>query len=158
MKSKLNKILLSILIYLGLIIIITTILAFAQKRTRFNNKLPITKTSVEEINNSEMLESFTGLGRIRLSTKVDSKGKNIPLIVTPWFSYPKGDEQFFEELSKKSSIIKSIIIQYFSLYTEKELYAIDETELKQNLLSQINQHLILGQIENIYFSEYIFLK
>ena len=110
MKNKLNKILLLILIYLGIIIIITTILAFAQKRTRFNSKIPITKTPVEEINNSEMFESFTGLGRIRLSTKVDSKGRNVPLIITPWFSYPKGDEQFFEELSKKSSIIKSIII------------------------------------------------
>ena len=78
--------------------------------------------------------------------------------MTPWFSYQKGDEQFFEELSKKSSIIKSIIVQYFSLYTEEELQSLSETEIKTEITAQINQHLILGQIENIYFSEYIFLK
>ena len=69
-----------------------------------------------------------------------------------------GYEQFFEELSKKSAIIKSIIVQYFSLYTEEELQSLSETEIKTELTMQINQHLILGQIENIYFSEYIFLK
>ena len=43
-------------------------------------------------------------------------------------------------------------------YTEEELQSLSETEIKTEITAQINQHLILGQIENIYFSEYIFLK
>ena len=161
MNTKLNKILLGILIYLATIILITTIFAFTQKKQNNNNSLftkDLQPNQLEQIDNANILESFTGLGRIRISTHPDSKGKKVPLVVSPWFSYQKGDEQFFEELSKKSSIIKSIIVQYFSLYTEEELQSLSETEIKTEITSQINQHLILGQIENIYFSEYIFLK
>lgn len=161
MNTKLNKILLGILIYLATIILITTIFALTQKKQNNNNSLfakDLQPNQLEQIDNANILESFTGLGRIRISTHPDSKGKKVPLVVSPWFSYQKGDEQFFEELSKKSSIIKSIIVQYFSLYTEEELQSLSETEIKTEITAQINQHLILGQIENIYFSEYIFLK
>ena len=75
MNTKLNKILLGILIYLATIILITTIFAFTQKKQNNNNSLfakDLQPNQLEQIDNANILESFTGLGRIRISTHPDS--------------------------------------------------------------------------------------
>ena len=113
MNTKLNKILLAILIYLATIILITTIFAFTQKKQNRNNSLftkDLQPNQLEQIDNSNKLESFTGLGRIRISTHPDSKGKNVPLVISPWFSYQKGDEQFFEEFNQSLHRLGRILL------------------------------------------------
>jgi flagellar basal body-associated protein FliL len=109
----------------------------------------------------EKLAAFTGLGRIRAVTKPDKKKSSVPgtpVVITPWFSYPDGDTEFYEELSRKSTAMKALIAQYFAQYTEKELRSAGEEKIKADLLAQLNERLSLGKISALYFSDYIFLE
>lgn len=161
MKITLNKILSFILIFIFSFIIISTIIGFITKKAipgKNLREIDLKPNNVSLIESNKELESFTSLGRLRVFTAKDKDGIKTPIIITPWFPYEKEDTEFYEELSKKSSVIKSIITQYFSLYTEKDLLSFKEEKIKKEIVEEINNHLVLGKIENIYFSEYNFLK
>ena len=78
------------------------------------------------------------------------------VVVSPWFTYPAGDSALFEELSQKERMAKNIVYEYFSTRTRKELLKHGEKNIKDDLLKEINSQLVLGKINGIYFSEYIF--
>ena len=80
------------------------------------------------------------------------------LLVTPWISYPSDDTIFFEEISRKKTVITGIIQDYFSNYSKQELLAQTEVKIEENLLREINSHLSLGKIQQIYFTDFIFLE
>ncbi|MBP5174723.1 MAG: flagellar basal body-associated FliL family protein, partial [Treponema sp.] len=78
------------------------------------------------------------------------------LIVSPWFSYPEGDIQLFEEIAQKDRLIKTIISNYFMSYTKSDLISKGEKKIKEELRDQINDQLVLGKINSVYFDQYIF--
>ncbi len=80
------------------------------------------------------------------------------VILRPWFSYSDDGKDFYEELSRKSAAIKEAILSYFLLHTESELHALGEEAIKTELTELINGQLVLGRIDSLYFSEYIFLQ
>ena len=49
-------------------------------------------------------------------------------------------------------------MNYFSGYTEKELLAKGERNVKEELCSLINEQLVLGKIKNVYFDQYLFFE
>ena len=82
----------------------------------------------------------------------------VTLIVTPYFSYPVQDKAFFEEIVQKKRRIRSLVLNYFALYTKDELLQIGEPRVKQDLIDKINAELTLGNITVLYFNEYLFLN
>ena len=160
---SLNKILFSIIIFLALIFALSTIVVFATKRAEpgknLRNADPTPQSVVKNAPKTSKLASYTGIERIRAVTESEEKFPNgVSVVITPWFSYTEGDTEFFEELSRKSSQIKSIIVLYFSRHTYSDLKKTGEKRIKAELLKEINEKLVLNKIKEIYFSEYIFLE
>ena len=80
-----------------------------------------------------------------------------PMVITPWIAYPEGDTVFFEELSRKTGIIKGVFSQFFTSHTQKEILSFGEEKIKRYLLEQINEMLSLGQVTDLYFTDFLFL-
>lgn len=111
--------------------------------------------------NDASLATFTGIKQIRALTKANPQDENdigTPVVITPWFTYPKDDTAFHEELARKSGTMSSIIVGYFADRTEAELLDSGERGVKNDLLDLINTQLVLGKINEIYFTDYLFLK
>lgn len=103
--------------------------------------------------------TFTGLGRLRARTAPQSDDDaGATVVLRPWFSYSDEGRDFYEELSRKSAAIKDEILSYFSAHTEPELHTLGEESVKAELTTLINEQLVLGQIDTLYFSEYLFIQ
>lgn len=101
--------------------------------------------------------AYLPLGQIRTSTKGDNPAEPGALVlVTPWFSYPADDGAFYEELAQKTRKIKTVIAEYFAGRTKDSLLYRNEEAVKQDLVQKINAELFLGQIQNLYFDDYVF--
>lgn len=158
MKDVLNQVLFLIAIFIGFIILSTTIIIFFNKKNNYiesnkNFEIPLQK------NNELKYSSYTELGRLRVVTLSDPKiqENGIVAIVSPWFSYEDDDKTFYEELSRKKNLLKEIVLNYFSKYTKAQLKSKGEENIKQELCIEINKNLSLNKIKAVYFSEYIFL-
>jgi len=165
MQSILNRVLALTAILLAAVILIGTGISFALKKAhpgkniRTPDPSPLSVSSMSAPDNTK-LDAFTGLGRLRAATKPDPKKSTggTPVVVTPWFSYPAGDRAFYEELSQKSTIMRAVITEYFSKYTEDELLSQGEEKIKADLLTALNERLSLNKIQAIYFSDYLFIE
>lgn len=173
MKLSLNKILVYIIIFLFLVILGVTIGGLISRKARPGKNLRTadpepTVKELESLNkrSDTKIAAYTGIGRIRTVTAAeknsgngaDVDGSATPIVVTPWFSYEESNFELYEELSRKRILITGIISKYFSERTENELLSSSEEKIKADLLKEINSQLSLGKIQNIYFSDYIFLK
>ncbi|MDR2898456.1 MAG: flagellar basal body-associated FliL family protein [Spirochaetaceae bacterium] len=98
---------------------------------------------------------FEELGRLRAITADDPP---ITVIITPYFPYPEGDTAFQEELLQKTRQLRSLITDYFSRLTMEDILARGEQSVKAELLQGINSSLVLGAVDRLYFSDYIFLE
>ncbi len=161
MKITLNKILILVIAILFLILISGTTVGIINKHSQ---KPEVLIAKGKAINLNEPLDteqiSFFDLGTIRLITKPDSKIENnqgSAMVLTPWIAYTKGDTVFFEEISRKSGIIKSIFQKFFTEHTQNEILSIGEENFKYEILQEINEILSLGKITDIYFTDFIFL-
>ena len=161
--KKIDRILLYIIIFLSVLIILGTAISFATKKAGFGKNLRSQDPSPENITvinkkNGENDAAFNELGRLRIVTASPSQDEaGTTLVVHPWISYPD-DSQFYEELYKKRSAIKSEITSYFSSRTKDQLIQNGEDEIKKQLSERINQNLSLGKITGLYFTEYIFFE
>lgn len=173
MKLSLNKILVYIIIFLFLVILGVTIGGLISRKARPGKNLRTadpepTVKELESLNkrSDTKIAAYTGIGRIRTVTAAeknsgngaDVDGSATPIVITPWFSYEESNFELYEELSRKRILITGIISKYFSERTENELLSSSEEKIKADLLKEINSQLSLGKIQNIYFSDYIFLK
>jgi len=145
--SSLYRGLLICLLLLGLIIIGGTIYwAF------FYEKPP----SDEQINVLPETggQTFTGIGRIRIPTADPQPGMVI-LFVS--FIYNPEDKVFSEELVLKIRDFREIIIDYIGSFTVEDLQKQEEENIKLELLRRFNALLRLGQIETLYFSDFMII-
>ena len=162
MKITLNKVLLAIIAFLILILISGTTAGLVN---RHNQKPEILISQGKAINlaepqaNAEL--TYYNLGTLRIlpkapEEKASQQEKSI-LILTPWISYAKDDTVFFEEISRKSGLIKGVFLQFFTSYSQKEILSCGEEKIKEELISEINKILALGKIQDIYFTDFLFL-
>ena len=98
---------------------------------------------------------FSDFGRLRTFT---ADNPQIPVVVLPFLSYKTENTFLYEELCQKQRKIKSIILQFFTQKTQKELFSMGEEIVKSQILLLINNELSMGKIEALYFEEYIFLE
>lgn len=152
-KVTLNKILVTVAVFIALMIAGTTIAVLTKPK-------PVTVVRAQtQTPAEEKLASYKGLGKMRLVTAPEKNAKTgTTVVVNPLLSYTKDDEDFFEELSRKNLQIKSIFTQYFSSHTKSELQAKGEQRMKTELLDQLNGILVLNKIQDLYFEDLIFLN
>lgn len=157
--NSINKILSIILLALFAVLLFMTITAFISVKTKSKNNLQNSRSSFEvSKSKDDTLKVFAGLGRIRCSLKPEGDTDvRCPVVISPWFNYDKNDIQFYEELSKKAPLFKSLISSYFTNGTKTHFQEIGEEQVKKEILSILNEHLVLGKIDELFFSEYIFL-
>ena len=156
--NSINKILSIILLALFAVLLFMTITAFISVKTKSKKNLQNSKSSFEvSESKDDTLKVFAGLGRIRCSLKPEGDTNvRCPVVISPWFNYDKNDIQFYE-LSKKAPLFKSLISSYFANGTKTHFQKIGEEQVKKEILSILNEHLVLGKIDELFFSEYIFL-
>ena len=157
--NSINKILSIILSALFAVLLFMTITAFISVKIKSKKNLQNSKSSFEvSESKDDTLKVFAGLGRIRCSLKPEGETNiRCPVVISPWFNYDKNDIQFYEELSKKAPLFKSLISSYFANGTKTHFQEIGEEQVKKEILSILNEHLVLGKIDELFFSEYIFL-
>ena len=164
--KKLDKILSIIVIILLITIFAGTVFALLKNKKSFQKQKQLISqgkaVSLMAPKNDNQF-SYFNLGSLRVLTKSENDSlqetQNIGtvLLVTPWISYPSDDTIFFEEISRKKTVIAGIIQDYFSDYSKLELLTQTEVKIEENLIKEINNHLSLGKIQQIYFTDYIFL-
>jgi len=157
---KIQKIILAlIVISIFTVIIVTAVTITTGKGIPGKNLRktdPSPNSIVEKSKKSGTPEKiYTKLGTLRALT---ADVPPIPIVITPYFSYPDNDKAFFEELTSKNKKLQQIILQYINTKTQKELSKIGEIKVKEDILKQFNTALIMGQINTIYFDEYIFFE
>lgn len=164
--KKLDKILSIIVIILLITIFTGTVFALLKNKKSFQKQKQLISqgkaVSLMAPKNDNQF-SYFNLGSLRVLTKpendslLETQNMGTVLLVTPWISYPSDDTIFFEEISRKKTVIAGIIQDYFSDYSKLELLTQTEVKIEENLIKEINNHLSLGKIQQIYFTDYIFL-
>ena len=103
---------------------------------------------------------FTGIGRVRVSTMpitqaaaVDSEPAVAILFVS--FPYNPEDRAFSEELALRIRDFRDIIRDYIGSFSSAGLREQSEEIIKTELLRRFNAILRLGQIETLFFSDFM---
>ena len=134
------------LVTLGLAILVGTIYGMFFKTVPQDNK------SNEHIANLQEGQTFTGIGLLRVPTS-DPKPGIVILFVS--FSYNPDDKAFSEELVLRIRDFRDIISNYISSFSTVELQKQSEDGIKSELLRRFNTILHLGQINELYLSDFM---
>lgn len=161
-KVKLDYILYAIIIGLLIVLIIGTITGLANKR---NSEPEVLLQQGKAVNLSKPantdIVSYYEIGNIRIVTpseEPENEQEGCVLVVNPWLSYAEGDTVFYEEIARKRGVIKGICTTYFSERSKNHLLSITEKIVEQELIELINAQLSLGKVQDVYFTDYIFLE
>ena len=161
-KVKLDYILYAIIIGLLIVLIIGTITGLANKR---NSEPEVLLQQGKAVNLSKPantdIVSYYEIGKIRIVTpseEPENEQEGCVLVVNPWLSYAEGDTVFYEEIARKRGVIKGICTTYFSERSKEHLLSITEKKVEQELIELINAQLSLGKVQDVYFTDYIFLE
>jgi len=99
-------------------------------------------------------QTFTGIGQIRVPTADPQPG--IVIILVSFTYYPE-DKAFSEELVLRIGDFRNIIEKYIASLSVSELQKLGDENIKAELLRRINSVLRLGQIETLYFSDFMII-
>lgn len=165
MKFSLNAFLTGCCIVILLIIIGGTAVFFTSGANRRHSGYQYSSVP-QEFRLPPQAENGSGyveLGNIRAITLPEQNADNtiiqgIPLVVNPWLSYQAQDTELYEEIITKKRPIAAAVAGYFSSLTYDEFRSLSEQQIKQELLARINQTLVLGSIDAIYFDTLIFFE
>ncbi|MDR1904348.1 MAG: flagellar basal body protein FliL [Treponema sp.] len=95
---------------------------------------------------------FFGLGTMRIPT-ADPEPETLIISIT--FPYDKNDRPFSEELASRIPYFRSVTEEYLGALSAGELDALEEESVNAELLNRYNAGLRLGQIKELYISEYM---
>lgn len=168
-KIKLDTVLYSIIIALVIVLIIGTITGLVKKNESPSDEVLLQQGKAINLSapaNTDFV-AYYEIGSIRIVTTKNSNNEvnsqndlenTCVLVVNPWVSYAEGDTVFYEEIARKRGVIKGICTTYFSERSKEYLLSITETKVEQELMELINAQLSLGKIQDLYFTDYIFLE
>jgi len=158
--TSFQKILISIILGLILVIVAGTIMALISKKNTTPEVLLSQGKAVSLMAPvDDSVVAYYELGRSRFVTKNENADDlGTVLVISPYLAYPAGDTVFYEELARKRGLIKGILQNYFQERTKNQLLTETEERIEKVLIEQINAQLSLGQISDIYFTDYIFLE
>ncbi|HHU37406.1 MAG TPA: hypothetical protein GXZ47_09280 [Treponema sp.] len=166
----LTVILLGIAAIILLVIVAGTLWAFSGRnvRSRFGDTPSsrerslfsggVKNPSEESLLNTDALGDtsvFPDIGTLRAVTADSSP---VTVVLTVYFPYSAADYAFQEELVKKNRAIRRVILEWFRFRTISEVDALGEARVKAALLTAINETLVLGHIDVLYFSDYLVIE
>lgn len=150
-NSGLVKILLLVLAALFLLIVLLTVYAFVSGAVPAEDpesgaglSLPEAAPPKEEI--------YTGIGTLRVLTAGNPASL---VIINPVFYYDSGDLEFFEELQRKRARLEQIVRDWVSSNNAEYFLETSDEKLRSDLAGLLSEILILGSVENLYFSEFL---
>jgi flagellar FliL protein len=149
----------TIIVIFTIILVVGTAISFFSHRAKPGSLLRRSEPIPAETPTSgEEARAYFSLGQIRIAAAAGGEAKpgTVIVLVSPWFTYPGDDQAFYEELSQKSRKIKGIVTGYFSSQGAKDLLNKGEGTVKEELRGLINGELLLGQIGELYFDDYLF--
>jgi flagellar basal body-associated protein FliL len=120
----------------------------------FVNKIHVDAKHKDSLWNDNEGQTFTGLGMLRVSTADPQPGM---VVLSVSFIYYPEDKAFSEELVLRVRDFREIIANYIGSFSKNELHQQDEDNLKLELLHRFNAILRLGQINQIYFSDFMII-
>jgi len=144
-------------VYRSLIVIIILLSLFIIGGTIygvFSNSTPPGSVQVDELQNNKG-QTFTGIGPLRVSTADPQPGMVIIYVV---FTYFPQDKSFSEELVLRVRDFRDIIVSYIGSFSINDLQKQGEELIKIEILRQFNTKLRLGQIEVLYFSDFMIVE
>ena len=158
--NLLNKILFKIIIFLLSVIAGGTVFGLLNKKNKAPEVLISQGKAVSLMAPADTTDvTYYELGTIRISTaQADSEEGGSIMVLSPWLAYPAGDTVLYEELARKNGSIKGIFQAYFSARTKNQLLTETEEHIESVIKDEINADLALGQISDIYFTDYLFLE
>jgi len=123
----------------------------------FFHSTPSSSTQKEKLRDgiSGEGQTFTGIGPIRVSTTDPQPGMVMLFVL---FIYYPDDKAFSEELVLRVRDIREIIVNYVGSLSIIDLRNMGEDKLKMELLRRFNAILRLGQIEMLYFSDFMIVE
>jgi len=146
-KEKIFKILIILLLIIVAVLIIGTIYGLNLGEARVNiSTLPI---------NYDQAQVFSGIGQIRVPT-ADPEPEIVIIYLA--FYYNPGDRAFSEELVLRIRDFKDIITEYIGSLLAEDLHENNEDKIKNELLRSFNSILRLGQIEELFFRDFMILR
>ena len=95
---------------------------------------------------------FSSLGALRIPTADPEPGT---IVISIAFPYDKSDRPFAEELASRISWFKTTITGFFEVLTAEEFDALDIDAAKEELLKRFNAELRLGQIRELYITDFM---
>ena len=145
-KLEANMILVAAIVALSALIFLASVAAFVLGKRPGMNLRKSDPAGVEQIKGADKnLKAFKEFGTLRIIAmpdESDAENKNgAVLVVTPWLSYEGDDSAFYEELVSRKRLFTSI----------------GEKKIKEELLDLFNSELRLGELNALYFDDYIFL-
>ena len=117
----------------------------------FSNSTPPGSVQVDELQNNKG-QTFTGIGPLRVPTVDPQPGM---VIIYVAFTYFPQDKSFSEELVLRVRDFREIIMGYIGSFSVTDLQKQGEDLIKAELLRRFNAILRLGQIETLYFSDFM---
>jgi len=121
----------------------------------FFNTTPLSSTQIGGQQKSDRQgQTFTGIGQLRVTTADPQPGMVILFVL---FTYYPDDKAFSEELALRVREFRDIIVSYIGSFSIIDLQSQGEELIKTELLRQFNAILRLGQIETLYFSDFLII-
>lgn len=149
-KININKILSYCIFAIILIIILGTFFVFISNL--FSSKESSSFETVElETIELDSMEIYRKIGKIRTASM-----DGIPIVISVYFPFEKEDREFYEEISIKNESLKSVISNYFLGFTYDQLKAKNEKQIQKEILFNLNNKLVLNQITELYFEEFVY--
>ena len=100
-------------------------------------------------------QTFTGIGQIRVFT-ADPQPGMVVLFIS--FNYYPDDTAFSEELAHRIRDFRDIATDYIGSFTVDDLQRLSEEIIKAELLRRFNAVLLLGQIDVLFFSDFMIIS
>lgn len=155
-----SPVILSLWIVLGFLVIFFSSGVIIASCSKTEKKMSVLKNSVQTIEQvqksvSEEKMIYSGLRRIRAITK-DIPPKT--LILSPFFTYLSSDTAFLEELTKKQAVLRGCVSEWIKNYTGEEILSFDEDYIKTEIAKCLNEKLVLEQISELFFEEFLLME
>jgi flagellar basal body-associated protein FliL len=98
---------------------------------------------------------FGEIGILRAPT---ADKKPVTIVVSPFMPYPSDDLAFQEELVKKTRSMRTFILGWFHSRSLKDITSLGESGVKAAIVEGLNELLVLGQFDTVYFDEYMVIE
>lgn len=148
-KSNVLKVVLIVLLFL----ILAGGCAFAGYFIATKNVPAVNNNNQQQVTGNNVLknEAYYDLDEFLVNLADEGKPRYLKIKIS--LGYDEKNEELLPEIEKKKSAIRDVITNTLRTKKTTELAPEGEKQLKDELITKINELLSTGQLYNIYFSE-----